>query len=420
MTTKLVAYEATPTESPNDLYQSEHNVVMMMEDTVRYRLRSTIPYDSNKAVLFVSRGEQRFLKTGLAACEDQADEQDEERSSTLTGDQAKAFYDEVLSLPEQKRKPSNPTKRRRSSGDSRRRKRAVNKETRQKCTTSHYELFRYAQNDQLDLLQSALSDHSHDINLQDDFSWTLLMVAACAGHMSTVRCLMGLGAKWREYTHRGMNAADLARSNGHMEVAAFIENYDSGKESVARTERVSPEQDTSERGYFEHEAKKTSHNFFCDSCQVAVTGEPRACHDTSIVHLYNSQGLAQPSSRRGRGMMMSYGIPETNRGFQMMVRSGWDPERGLGSQRQGKLFPVKTVLKQDRAGIGLERGKARVTHFSAHDEAAVRSRRDLYKKQQPFKTKRDILKEKQKERQWERRVRTIMNIDDSELGSGIL
>ena len=58
----------------------------------------------------------------------------------------------------------------------------------------------------------------------------------------------------------------------------------------------------------------------------------------------------------------------------MMVDQGWDRDRGLGHEgREGKKFPVKTVLKRDRLGLGHgETGKAKVTHFGPGDTRSER------------------------------------------------
>ena len=39
-------------------------------------------------------------------------------------------------------------------------------------------------------------------------------------------------------------------------------------------------------------------------------------------------------------------------GYKLMKQSGWDGKSGLGTEEhKGRLFPVKSVLKRDRAGI---------------------------------------------------------------------
>lgn len=276
----------------------------------------------------------------------------------------------------------------------------------QGCDIGAFQLFQYAQDNEMELLQSALSGGHFDVDMRDNFHWTLLMIAAHAGHELIVEYLLERGAKWREYADRGMNAADLARSRGHIHVADLIEGFDSkrgngGMEEVKEKKSEQKRLDGGERG---------SRKFYCKLCQAVVTQSPRVSHNTSIVHLYSCQ-------HHGSNVV-PYGIPESNRGFQMLLRSGWNPDKGLGSHRQGHRFPVKTVLKHDRLGFGVPggSGKAKVTHFSAHDQEAVRSHRGRHKKgKQLPKNKKDILQEQHRERQWERRVRTLMNHEDSHL-----
>ena len=79
-------------------------------------------------------------------------------------------------------------------------------------------------------------------------------------------------------------------------------------------------------------------------------------------------------------MRTHFVIPEANVGYQMMIHGGWDKKSGLGPSGSGKLYPVKTILKQDRHGLGLDREAgskvtARVTHFDANDESSVREPR---------------------------------------------
>ena len=92
----------------------------------------------------------------------------------------------------------------------------------------------------------------------------------------------------------------------------------------------------------------------------------------------------------------------------MLLREGWDPEGGLGSEQQGQQFPVKTVLKRDRLGFGIKgKDKARVTHFEAGHTAAIRrpSEECFVDAKQ---LKKDIVREA---KQWELRMRQYLNTD---------
>ena len=57
----------------------------------------------------------------------------------------------------------------------------------------------------------------------------------------------------------------------------------------------------------------------------------------------------------------------------MLKAYGWTETSGLGKQGEGRKYPIKTVLKRNHKGLGMERRVARVTNFDAYDEKAVRS-----------------------------------------------
>lgn len=55
-------------------------------------------------------------------------------------------------------------------------------------------------------------------------------------------------------------------------------------------------------------------------------------------------------------------IPESNRGYQLLRSMGWKENTGLGIYEDGRIEPIATVLKQDRAGLGMPTRKAKITH----------------------------------------------------------
>jgi hypothetical protein len=62
-------------------------------------------------------------------------------------------------------------------------------------------------------------------------------------------------------------------------------------------------------------------------------------------------------------------LPESNRGYQLLKDMGWKEDAGLGPTGQGRVAPIATVLKNDRAGLGVPHAPARVTHFTPMDFA---------------------------------------------------
>ena len=182
-----------------------------------------------------------------------------------------------------------------------------------------------------------------DVNVCDAYGWTALMCASHAGHLPVIQYLVNHSARMSAMDDKGRMAVDIAKSANQRHVVKFYENVGQCSDLRVNKSECSP--------------------FYCDVCQVEFRETPKDAHNTSTVHLFNSGLKRKPTS---------YFLPESNKGFQMMLRSGWDKEKGLGSEEQGHKYPVKTVLKQDRQGLGTEAvGKARVTHFGPHDREAV-------------------------------------------------
>ncbi|KAG6591111.1 G patch domain containing protein [Phytophthora cinnamomi] len=105
--------------------------------------------------------------------------------------------------------------------------------------------------------------------------------------------------------------------------------------------------------------------YFCAACNVYVKDSSMAEHDQSTAHLLSSAGGVS---------VRKVWLPETNRGYQMLKCMGWRESGGLGPAGDGKVTPVATTFKTDRAGVGAQptARQARVTHFPAHDEQQAR------------------------------------------------
>ncbi|KAI6670000.1 hypothetical protein NL676_004885 [Syzygium grande] len=55
-------------------------------------------------------------------------------------------------------------------------------------------------------------------------------------------------------------------------------------------------------------------------------------------------------------------IDSSNRGFQLLKKHGWKEGTGLGVFEQGRLEPVEAHLKNNKRGLGADRGKKKVHH----------------------------------------------------------
>jgi hypothetical protein len=182
-----------------------------------------------------------------------------------------------------------------------------------------------------------------DVNSADDYGWTALMCAVKAEKEEAVESLLSVGANPLIRDKHGISVHKLLDKCKNEEVVNLFHQTDSDTEDVP----LEP--------------------FFCELCGGNFM-ETESAHCHSTLHLFN---LGKPTKDRA-----TYGIPESNKGYQMMLRSGWDDETGLGSEGQGQQFPVKTILKRDRKGLGKDKSiKAKVTHFGPNDVKAVETRR---------------------------------------------
>lgn len=250
----------------------------------------------------------------------------------------------------------------------------------------HNKLLSYAQNGDLKELKGLYKyEKKLDTNYQDGFGWTALMCAAMSGHQDVIKFLLSKGANKYILNSKGKTVSELCEEAGKIDIKILINTYH--KISKVKIH------------------KKDSESFFCDICKREFLECSQKEHESSTVHLFNMKLKPKPDQ---------YVIPETNRGYQLMKRSGWNGETGLGPSGQGSKYPVKTSLKRDRQCLGsVVKGKAKVTHYGPGDQDAIKS---IHKHSQRVMSakavsKREMKRREQKIKQWERNLRTYMNSD---------
>ncbi|XP_045119186.1 G patch domain and ankyrin repeat-containing protein 1 homolog [Portunus trituberculatus] len=246
-------------------------------------------------------------------------------------------------------------------------------------------------------------DDRLNVNTRDGYGWSLLMVAACAGAGNTVRTLLDRGARTGYRDARGNTALYLAMIRGHREVTEML--IKANKPTNKRKNRQTRDSSTDSSLSGKEEEEEEEEEYFCDTCEVAVKERERVTHTASIVHQFKTTT---------RQTHTQYGIPPSNRGYQLLVGQGWDAEGGLGSEQQGHKFPVKTVLKRDRKGLGAGREMAKVTHFGPGDAGAVRRGRIGASRVERIATvsRREVKQKKVKEKEEEVRLRRMLNEPD--------
>ncbi|GLE08114.1 hypothetical protein PINS_up019076 [Pythium insidiosum] len=134
--------------------------------------------------------------------------------------------------------------------------------------------------------------------------------------------------------------------------------------------------------------------YFCAACNLYVHDTTVEDHDQSLAHTLSS--TRAPSLKKGSVrariaaitssptatdmhdmvVINAVWLPESNRGYQLLLNMGWQQDSGLGRRNDGRMEPIATVLKTDRAGLGMPGPAPRVTHFPPHDEQQQRAASD--------------------------------------------
>lgn len=329
--------------------------------------------------------------------------QQKELEPALDGSAVRAFYEALIgdeSNSSEPRRPQ-PESARERKRKKRRRTRETTTETVPESTSGEHEQWRAleaeekmtqrilkaAQEGNLAELKRLLEPleaggAGGNINARDAFWWTPLMCAARAGQGAAVHYLLGRGAAWVGVCELGgRDAAQLAEEAGFPEVARMV------RESQGETR--SPEN-----------RLHTPSPQYCETCDAHFQDTN---HRTSTAHLLSLSRGFQPHN-------LPLGVPTSSPGFKLLLRGGWEPGKGLGPRGDGRANPIPTVLKRDQEGLGYRSTlQARVTHFPAWDTRAVAGRERAPRV--ATLSRREERRKEEKDRAWERNLRTYMNLE---------
>ncbi|KAI4884176.1 hypothetical protein NFI96_027846 [Prochilodus magdalenae] len=324
---------------------------------------------------------------------------EERGGAPLTGAEARDFYQSLFGeeTPNgQRQRKEDRKERRRRAGRSRgggpQRRQAGGSAvppSGQMDTVSErdgHRLLRCAQEGDLRALTELL-DRGCDVNFRDGFYWTPLMCASHAGQGEAVRLLLERGAAWVGVVDtQGRDARSLALQAGYQDVVRELEQFGFTDTSGAP-------------------AAVSASPRWCEVCAVNYTDSDDA-HAASTLHQFS---LKRPPAAP------HYCLPESSVSYRMMLRSGWDPQHGLGPSHTGRKNPVGTVLKRDLRGLGYgPPQRSKVTHFSAKDPQAVqRTRRKEAAERRERGTSltvKEMKRREERQRSWERDFRTSFHI----------
>lgn len=352
---------------------------------------------SFKPVAFLPAKETDEFSPKITAKEKQKSE------ASTSGQEIREFYENLVSVSDSKIKPgSKPTEKLQPTTsqvtqDFKRNRarhatsnqvsfsdgRQISNELYENVNSRKTNLFlKCAQNGEIKMLDRMLNLKHQDVNACDTFGWTALMCASQAGDKKTVRYLLTKGADMSAKDSQGRTALEIAAKANHKDVVNTLICKSKNKfgASSSRSKR------------------EVSHSFFCDVCKAEFHASEKQ-HVSSTVHLFNMK--LKPAST-------IYHIPENNPGFQLMLQAGWDKETGLGPDGSGLKYPIKTILKRDRSGLGAGKElKAKVTHFGPGDEAAIQNvkRRTLRTMRSSTLSKKARKAQQINDRSWETNFR---------------
>ncbi|EFN83688.1 Protein BAT4-like protein [Harpegnathos saltator] len=259
---------------------------------------------------------------------------------------------------------------------------------------------------------------SENVNVCDDFGWTPLMSAAYCGHLEIVQFLLNLGANKRTRDRSGLTAAQLALKKNYLSIVALLkkksESVNNNNQSSANISRSnntnalpmrpmsiesSKDHDRDVHNIIEKKAQSQQNiAFYCEICKAIFQETTPQKHEASTLHIFNTKPKLKHTM---------YGISKQNKGYKMLLNTGWDEEAGLGPSGKGIKYPIKTCLKMDRKGLGQSaESEYRVTHFKPSDTTAINGTKTS--KQKPLK-KRDREKLLHREARKERALRIALS-----------
>nr|NP_001299740.1 G patch domain and ankyrin repeat-containing protein 1 homolog [Papilio xuthus]BAM19621.1 similar to CG8152 [Papilio xuthus] len=207
------------------------------------------------------------------------------------------------------------------------------------------ELFISVQNNDIDKLVQMIDAFPDKINVCDRFGWSLIMIACQANAVEIVKELLKRGIDLSVRDTAGNSARSLVIKNRNFTLADILLSHKSDEETK--------------------EPRKMSNinsmdEYVCDICNNKKFLNKQK-HLSSTLHNINAS--------KGRKIPTNFAIPESNKGYQIMLRGGWDKEAGLGPDGSGKVYPVKATKKLDKTGLGHKKKTIETILNEEHEKA---------------------------------------------------
>ncbi|ALC41977.1 CG8152 [Drosophila busckii] len=318
---------------------------------------------------------KRFVRAGETV-EASTDKAEKHKIEGVSSEEVQQFYKEVLETPPIASQPVRKSTRR------------PKEKPAPQLPYESNNFFRLATGNNVEGLSRLAITEEQQLNACDKYGWSGLMMAACEGAADAVEWLLRAGANTELADKSGNTALTLARKKGHTAIVEMLEMIQASQLPLPIEEATT--------------TNTATKPFYCEVCQRDYKESTWHAHQTSTVHQFNMKSL--PAHK-----LQKFNISLKNRGLQLMVKQGWDREHGLGPTHSGRLYPIKTVLRKQRTGLGIEQSPARVTHFEAFDTNATKHRYRNTLPQQPNRNRNDMRREKLREWKRERRLRNELS-----------
>lgn len=199
------------------------------------------------------------------------------------------------------------------------------------------ELLIAAQNNNSKVIKDILEMHPNKVDVTDEYGWSLLMIACQANALETVKELLKYNADTSIRDKAGNSAQSLVIKNRNLALADLLLGKTKDNKIV-------------EKKNFKKSKRKSEYT--CEICNNEVFSDKNE-HLSSTIHNINASKSVKIRS--------AYKIPQTNKGYQIMLKGGWDRHSGLGPDGSGRMYPIRTSQKLDKKGLGLEKTKLQKT-----------------------------------------------------------
>ncbi|KAJ1672843.1 hypothetical protein EV182_006383 [Spiromyces aspiralis] len=129
----------------------------------------------------------------------------------------------------------------------------------------------------------------------------------------------------------------------------------------------------------------------CKVCGRHIAEDAWLEHIRSVGHLVSTvPNVSAPTT---------FHLDESNIGFRILSKTGWEYGSGLGAQGQGKRHPITAKVKASRSGIGAkEQGARGIKHYGT----------DLPQSTQRSRNKKEILRQHEEDERRRQLLLTYM------------